>query len=157
MRAVEKEERDRLNGVHQNSSIEYIGAANVVIFGPDDLKIIKGGPGERRKFLDLEISAVHEGYRKDLAQYRRILTQRNAFLKDKRYSPKSVHGRAAIDAWDEQLISAGARIMVKRAQVIEELSHWHKLHIGKYPPMVCLNLSIARRFVLKILRMETKH
>lgn len=118
----ERRKRIRLNGVHQDTSIEYIGAANVVIFGPDDLRIIKGGPSERRKFLDVEISAVHEGYRKDLAQYRRILTQRNAFLKDTRYSSKSIHGRAVIDAWDEQLVAVGARIMVKRAQVIEQLS-----------------------------------
>jgi DNA replication and repair protein RecF len=118
----ERRKRVRLNGVHQDTSIEYIGAANVVIFGPDDLRIVKGGPSERRKFLDVEISAVHEGYRKDLSQYRRILAQRNAFLKDARYSHRSMHGRAAIDAWDEQLVSVGTRIMVKRAKVIKELS-----------------------------------
>lgn len=114
--------RIRLNGVHQDTAIEYIGAANVVIFGPDDLRIIKGGPGERRKFLDLEISAVHEGYRKNLAKYRRILTQRNMFLKDGRHLMSSTRGTAALDVWDEQLVSVGARVMVKRAQVVEELS-----------------------------------
>ena len=119
---LERGKRIRLNGVNQDTGIEYIGAANVVIFGPDDLTIIKGGPVERRKFLDLEISAVHERYRKDLAKYRRILTQRNAFLKDARHLSGSVHAKAALDVWDEQLVSVGARIMVKRAKVIEDLS-----------------------------------
>jgi DNA replication and repair protein RecF len=118
----ERGKRIRLNGVHQDTGIEYIGAANVVIFGPDDLRIIKGGPVERRRFLDLEISAVHERYRKDLAKYRRILTQRNTFLKDARHLVGSMHGKAALDVWDEQLVSVGARVMVKRAKVIEDLS-----------------------------------
>ena len=74
----ERGKRIRLNGVHQDASIEYIGAANVVLFGPDDLRIIKGGPVERRRFLDLEISASMTDI-VDLAQYRRILTQRNSF------------------------------------------------------------------------------
>ncbi len=118
----ERGKRVRINGIHQDTSMEYVGAANVVIFGPDDLQIIKGGPVERRRFLDMEISAVHEGYRKDLAQYRRVLSQRNAFLKDQRYALKSVHRGAAIDVWDEQLVSVGVRIMIKRAQVIRSLS-----------------------------------
>ena len=117
----ERGKRIRLNGVHQDTGIEYIGAANVVIFGPDDLRIIKGGPVERRKFLDLEISAVYERYRKDLAKYRRILTQRNTFLKDSRHLVSSMHGKAALDVWDEQLVSVGVRVMVKRAGVIEDL------------------------------------
>lgn len=118
----ERGKRIRLNGVHQDTAIDYIGAANVVIFGPDDLKIIKGSPGERRRFLDLEISAVHEGYRKDLTKYRRILAQRNTFLKDGRHLINSSRGSAALDVWDEQLVSVGTRVMVKRALVIEELS-----------------------------------
>lgn len=120
--SLERGKRIRLNGVHQDMGMEYIGAANVVIFGPDDLRIIKGGPVERRKFMDLEISAVHERYRKDLANYRRILTQRNTFLKDARHLVGSMHGKAALDVWDEQLVSVGARVMVKRAKVIDDLS-----------------------------------
>jgi DNA replication and repair protein RecF len=117
----ERGKRIRLNGIHQDIAMEYIGAANVVIFGPDDLRIIKGGPIERRRFLDSEISAVYERYRKDLANYRRILTQRNTFLKDGHHLIGSMHGKAALDVWDEQLVSIGVQVMVKRAKVIEEL------------------------------------
>ena len=118
----ERGKRIRLNGVHQDTAIDYIGAANVVIFGPDDLRIIKGGPVERRKFLDSEISAVNERYRKDLADYRRILIQRNTYLKDARHKVDSIHVKAALDVWDEQLVSVGVRIMVRRAKVIQEFS-----------------------------------
>lgn len=113
----------RLNGVPHESSLENIGAANVVVFGPDDLRMIKGGPVERRRFLDTEISAVSEVYRRDLSSYRRILAQRNAFLKDSRYSAMPAARRdPALDVWDEQLAAAGARVIVKRAEATRKLS-----------------------------------
>lgn len=118
----EKGKRIRLDGVHQDSAMEYIGAVNIVIFGPDDLRIIKGGPGERRRFLDLEISSIYEGYRRDLAGYRRILSQRNRFLKDGRHLMNSIQGKTALDVWDKQLIPVGVRIMIKRAKIVEKLS-----------------------------------
>lgn len=142
----ERGKRIRLNGVHQDASIEYIGAANVVLFGPDDLRIIKGGPVERRRFLDLEISAVHDRYRRDLAQYRRILTQRNSFLKNGHQVMSSTHGRTALDVWDEQLVSAGAKVMVKRAQVIEELSQLAQTAYKEISPSGLLELKYRPSF-----------
>ncbi len=52
MQSGKRQKNPSKRGVHQDASIEYIGAANVVLFGPDDLRIIKGGPVERRRFLD---------------------------------------------------------------------------------------------------------
>ncbi len=113
----------KINGVPHEASVENICAANVVVFGPDDLRMIKGGPVERRRFLDTEIGAVSEVYRRDLSAYRRILAQRNAFLKDKRYDSMPAARRdPALDVWDEQLAAAGARVMVKRAEAIKKLS-----------------------------------
>ncbi len=113
----------RINGVSHDSSAENIGAANVVVFGPDDLRMIKGGPVERRRFLDTEIGAVSEVYRRDLSAYRRILAQRNAFLKDTRYDAMPATRRnAALDVWDEQLVSAGTRVMIRRSRAIRRLS-----------------------------------
>lgn len=113
----------KLNGVPHDASVENVCAANVVVFGPDDLRMIKGGPVERRRFLDTEIGAVSDAYRRHLSAYRRILAQRNAFLKEARYDSLPPARRdCALDVWDEQLAAAGARVMLKRAEAIRRLS-----------------------------------
>ena len=112
----------KINDVPREASVENICAANVVVFGPDDLRMIKGGPVERRRFLDTEIGAVSEVYRRDLSAYRRILAQRNAFLKDRRYDSMAARRDPALEVWDEQLAAAGARVMIKRAEAIKKLS-----------------------------------
>ncbi|MCR4402489.1 MAG: DNA replication/repair protein RecF [Firmicutes bacterium] len=113
----------KLNGIPQDASVEGIGAANVVVFGPDDLRMIKGGPVERRRFLDTEIGAVSDAYRRNLSAYRRILAQRNALLKQARYESLPPSRRdCALEAWDEQLAAAGARLMLKRAEAVRKLS-----------------------------------
>ncbi|NLG80866.1 MAG: DNA replication/repair protein RecF [Firmicutes bacterium] len=112
----------KINDVPREASVENICAANVVVFGPDDLRMIKGGPVERRRFLDTEIGAVSEVYRRDLSAYRRILAQRNALLKDRRYDSMAARRDPALEVWDEQLAAAGARVMIKRAEAIKKLS-----------------------------------
>lgn len=121
--------RIKVNGVLQESTTEHIGAASIVIFGPDDLRIIKGGPVDRRRFLDTEIAAVNARYRRDLGAYRRVLMQRNALLRDARYSTRSAKSAqdTALDVWDDQLVSAGTRVMLKRAQAVRRLSILSKL------------------------------
>lgn len=119
----------KVNGAPQESTTEHIGAASIVIFGPDDLRIIKGGPADRRRFLDTEIAAVNTRYRRDLGVYRRVLMQRNAFLRDARYNTRQAKSTrdTALDTWDEQLVLAGTRVMLKRAQAVRRLSILSKL------------------------------
>ncbi len=134
--------RIRVNGVLQEPSGEHIGAANIVVFGPDDLRIIKGGPAERRRFLDTEIAAVSARYRRDLATYRRVLLQRNALLKDARHSAnwRNPARERSLDVWDEQLVLAGARVMLKRAQAVKRLSILSKLAHRRISPVGALEL-----------------
>ncbi len=111
----------RVNGASQESVLDHIGAANVVVFGPDDLRMIKGAPVERRRFLDTEVSSLDARYRRDLFTYRRVLAQRNALLKTARGARARDIG-TALEVWDEQLVAAGARLVARRAEVVSRLS-----------------------------------
>ncbi len=95
------------------------GILNIVFFSPEDLCIIKNGPSERRRFLDLELCQLDKIYLSDLTNYNKILNQRNKLLKD------IVSRRELIDTlsvWDMQLIQYGKRIIQRRKTFVEELS-----------------------------------
>ncbi len=97
---------------------EFVGNFNVVLFSPEDLSLIKGSPGQRRRFMDLEISQVNAGYRSLLADYQKILVHRNSLLKDIAHKNKY---EKMLEVWDEQLIEVGTRLMVQRAEMIYKL------------------------------------
>ena len=63
-------------------AIKLFGIINIVFFSPEDLNIIKNGPAERRRFIDLELSQLDKVYLSDLSNYNRIVNQRNKLLKD---------------------------------------------------------------------------
>lgn len=96
-------------------SAELMGQLNVVMFSPEDLSLIKGGPAERRRFLDMELSQLYPAYYRALQQYNAVLRQRNALLKS------DTAGLDALSLWDEQLSRYGAFIMEKRAAFSEQL------------------------------------
>ena len=96
----------------------FYGQLNVVLFTPDDLQLIKGSPGGRRRFLDEEISQVSAVYRDLLSTYQKVLAQRNKVLKDYR-GPSSA---SLLDVFDQQLVDVGSRIVVKRCEAVRKLS-----------------------------------
>lgn len=112
-------ERKRLliDGTPLSRSGELLGCLNVVMFAPEDLMLVKGGPGERRRFLDMEISQLKPAYYYTLQQYNAALKQRNALLKE-----ESAESRTLIAPWDEQLARLGANITAVRAEFLKELS-----------------------------------
>lgn len=71
----------KINGLEQRKLSDFIGSLNVVMFAPEDLEIVKGTPGVRRRFLDMEIGQVAPGYLYHLQQYQKVLVQRNNLLK----------------------------------------------------------------------------
>ena len=97
---------------------EALGAFNAVLFIPQMMRIIDGPPEERRRYLDLALAQVTHSYAPVLAEYRKILTQRNALL-------KLLNERGGdfdqLSFWDEQLVDMGARIVNTRIQAIAEL------------------------------------
>ena len=110
----------RLNGTERIRGAELAAFLNVVMFTPDDLALVKGSPGDRRRFLDLEIAQVSPAYRNWASVYGKTVAQRNALLKQVAAGPPA---KAAdlLAPWDEQLISVGARVIARRAEVIAEL------------------------------------
>lgn len=109
----------RVNRIETDKISDLVGQINVVIFSPEDLNLIKGGPSERRTFLDQEISQIKPRYRHSLIKYNKILFQRNNLLKNIKYRNSS---SKQLEVWDTQLIDTGADIIINRAEFIEKLS-----------------------------------
>jgi DNA replication and repair protein RecF len=118
----------KVNGLEQRKLSGFVGTLNVVLFAPEDLDIVKGAPGIRRRFMDMEIGQVHPGYLYDMQQYQKILQQRNNYLKStdsKKASPEM------LEVWNEQLATYGVKMMQRRGNFILQLQKWaEKIHSG---------------------------
>lgn len=119
--------RITVNGRFLRRLADIFGYLNVVMFTPDDLQLVKGGPGERRRFLDIELAQVNATYRHDLSAYYRVLKQRNHLL---RSILEGHEGTESLPAWNEQLLELGCRVMVKRAEAVSRLSEMATLVHG---------------------------
>ena len=108
-----------IDGIPIRKAKELLGIVNIVFFSPEDLNIIKNGPGERRRFLDSELCQLNKIYLSDLFQYNHILNQRNKLLKDiaQKESLKST-----LDIWDEQLVRYGASVIRSRREFVREMN-----------------------------------
>ena len=106
------------NGVLQTKRSEWIGQFNAVLFSPESLILVKGGPSERRRFLDLLISQIDSSYLKNLQKYRLVLKQRNELLKQIRMTSADT---VQLDVWDKLLIAHGTAIIVKRSEIFHQL------------------------------------
>ena len=90
-----------INGIPIRRASELFGIVNVVFFSPEDLNIIKNGPSERRRFLDLELCQLNKLYVHNLVQYNKVLLQRNKLLKELYFRPEY---EETLDIWDLQLV-----------------------------------------------------
>lgn len=111
-----KNKKCKINGVPLDRIAELLGTLNVVIFSPEDLQIIKQGPGHRRDFIDGDLSQITPRYHHILGQYQKILRQRNQALKMKQFRPVD------LEPWNAQLVQYGTKIMVYRRDFIKGLS-----------------------------------
>jgi DNA replication and repair protein RecF len=115
-----------INQVPIRKASELFGILNIVFFSPEDLNIIKNGPSERRRFLDLELCQLDSIYLSDLTNYNKILNQRNRLLKDMIYRPDLAD---TLSVWNQQLIVSGKKIIRRRKEFIEELNEIvHDIH-----------------------------
>ncbi|MGI6575132.1 MAG: DNA replication/repair protein RecF [bacterium] len=108
-----------INGHKQEKLTQLLGQINVVYFSPDDLQLVKGGPSQRRQFLNLKISQTNPRYYFYLNQYRRVLQQRNKLLKEMRKSYKN--NKQDVEIWNHQLIKIGSIITYTRKEAILKL------------------------------------
>ena len=106
---------------------ELFGIVNIVFFSPEDLNIIKDGPSERRRFIDLELAQLDKVYLSDLSNYNRIVNQRNKLLKDA-YDRREL--LETLDIWDMQLVYYGNKIINRRNLFISQINKIiEKIHI----------------------------
>lgn len=108
-----------INGVPIRKASELFGIVNVVFFSPEDLNLIKNGPAERRKFIDLELCQLNRLYVHSLVSYNRILMQRNKLLKELMFKPEY---EETLDIYDMQLVQFGREIIRYRLDFIAQLN-----------------------------------
>ena len=108
-----------INGIAIRKAQELIGLGHFVFFSPEDLGIIKNGPSERRRFLDMELCQLDQIYVSSLADYNKVLLQRNKLLKDLSFRPQDID---TLDVWDEQLVRYGSSLICSREKFVEKLS-----------------------------------
>lgn len=108
-----------INGLPIHKARELFGIINLVFFSPEDLNMIKNGPGERRKFIDMELCQLDQVYLTELASYNHIVNQRNKLLKDMYMNPGL---RDTLDIWDMQMVQYGRKIIEKRTAFVKELN-----------------------------------
>ena len=129
-----------LNGEILRRQLDFLGVLNAVQFSSLDLELVRGSPGERRNWLDVLLTQLEPIYAYILQQYNTVLRQRNALLKQGDYLatapigenadfPES-HDLTQLAVWDAQLAAIGARVIRRRARVIERLAPlaqaWHQ-------------------------------
>jgi len=110
---VPQEKKFLVNGTPPERFAAVIGRFPVVVLSPENGSITFGGPGERRKFMDLTLSQVSSAYLEDILEYRKTLRQRNRILSDGRMQGALRPG--VIEPWTESLVVYGSRIAHRRA------------------------------------------
>ena len=107
-----------IDGKKIKKAAELIGLLNVVFFAPEDLNIIKNGPSERRRFMDMELCQLDRIYFDNLTKYNKILMQRNKLLKDIYTKPEL---KETLFAWNIQLAEYGKKIIQRRREFVSRL------------------------------------
>ncbi|OEF99631.1 DNA replication/repair protein RecF [Vulcanibacillus modesticaldus] len=119
-----KGKKVKVNQLEKRKLSEYIGMLNVVMFGPEDLSLVKGSPQYRRKFLDIEIGQVSPSYLYHLSQYQKVIRHRNNYLKE--ITNSGENSVELLEIWDIQLIEHGTKVILKRINFLRQLEKWAK-------------------------------
>jgi DNA replication and repair protein RecF len=107
----------KINGLKKRA-LDLLGTLNVVMFLPQDLAIVEGSPGDRRRYLNVTMAQVDRDYASALGTYEKVLEQRNALLK--RILRRQA-GPDELGYWDAQLMQAGSVIIAGRQRLLREL------------------------------------
>ena len=108
-----------IDGIPIKKASELFGMINFVFFSPEDLNIIKNGPSEKRRFMDIELCQLNKIYLSNLANYNKIVIQRNKLLKDLSFR-KDLED--TLDIWDFQLCEYGQKIIEMREDFVKRLN-----------------------------------
>ena len=129
----------KVNGVAYKKKKDLFGRVRIVIFTPDDLQIVKGGPENRRDYLDLYLAQTYPGYRRAYRHFYRALYQRNSLLK----RMKTGFGDLTqLEVWTNKVVEEGSLVVYYRLKAVEEISPWinqyHQMMSGAKEELNCL-------------------
>lgn len=110
----------KINGVPIKKLGELMGELNAIYFSPDELKLVKESPEERRRFMDIDLCQFDKKYFYTLNKYNKILDQRNRLLKSGNIS----NIKDTISIWNEQLSEQACYIIERRLDLISQLKVW---------------------------------
>ena len=113
--------RVQVNRQRLQRSRDLLGTLRVTVFAPDDLVLVKGGPGERRRLLDDALVALHPRNDKLRADVDRILRQRNALLRQSG-GRLTAEVASTLDVWDARLAEAGEALVAARTELVDRLA-----------------------------------
>ncbi|MFY9913654.1 MAG: DNA replication/repair protein RecF [Nocardioidaceae bacterium] len=119
-----KSNRARLNRGAVPRAREVLGILRTVVFSPEDLSLVKGDPGDRRRFLDDLLVARQPRFAGVRADYDRVLRQRNTLLKTaggRRSGQRNEGALSTLEVWDAHLARAGAELLAARLALVDEL------------------------------------
>ena len=132
-----------LNGETLKRQQDFLGSLNAVQFSSLDIDLVRGGPGERRAWIDTLLTQLEPVYAYILQQYNQILKQRNAYIKQN--TGDELESKSQIDPnqmaiWDAQLATAGTRVIRRRLRVLNRLiplaQSWHRAISGSAEQLV---------------------
>jgi DNA replication and repair protein RecF len=106
--------RIKVNGVGKRA-LDLLGELNAVLFLPEDLDLVFGSPGDRRRYLDTTLSQIDPRYGRALSKYNQVVEQRNSLLRDFR---ERAYNPTELAVWDEQLIAEGTYLIARRAETV---------------------------------------
>ena len=122
-----RERRRKMNGYKLSKASEMVGSFRAVLFCPDDLTLVKGGPDERREFLNVAISQCFPTYLTLYANYKKALENRNAILKN---ASKGLYfDETEFSAWSDSLAEYASLIYSERKKYIKKLEYYAKAYM----------------------------
>lgn len=113
----------RINGVAKRG-LDLIGRLRVVLFLPENISLVSGAPGERRRYLDIALCQVDPAYCRALTDYNKSLAQRNALLRRLRDEGGDP---GQLTFWDQQMAEHGGRVLGRRAMAVQMLDDFVRL------------------------------
>lgn len=115
----------KINGKTVSKASDFMDNIYVVVFSPEDLKIVKDEPEKRRNFIDRELCQLSVSYLVDLYNYKKVLLQRNAYLKEERIDENILR------IWSDNLIKYGTKIIIERKKFVGRIAEIsRKIHAG---------------------------
>ena len=108
-----------IDGISIKKSTELFGMMSIIFFSPEDLSVVKNGPSERRRFMDMEICQLSRIYYSNLLNYNKVLDHRNNVLRQIYFNPSL---KDTLDVWDDQLVQYGVSVIRERKNFLDMMN-----------------------------------